>query len=555
VIEGCVGFVERRWRWALAALLACDGVLLLYMGRGLTFFYDEWDFVTHDYGGGIHSVLVAHVGNMSVLPVLVYKVLFHLAGLDHYTVYRVVLIALHLLAGVLIFALASKRVSRVAGLLTTALILFLGAAWEDLLWPFQIGYMLSITGGLGAWLLLEREERWGDAGAMACLVVSAGSSSLGIAIIVGVAVELACRRQWARLWVVVVPSVLYILWYIGYGESQITENGVINAPGFAMDMVASAFGGLAGRALEWGRPLAVAGLIVLVWRLSRPRTVSPRLAGLLAAGLSLWIITSLARSTISAPEASRYIYLGAVVIVLIAVEFLRGITIPTRSIAIASVLVAIAVVSGLTVLHNGASGLRGNSRAVAAELGALEIAAAYAPPGYQPDQIRAPQISAGPYLHTVRAIGSSPADPPSKIAALDPGTRAAADGVLIALEHPAVTPLRAAAGSTVLGTVQLAALVGGTQVAHGGCLEVLPTTGAALTAVFDLGHGALSVRNRGAAPAPVAFRRFGDEFHPVQPVIGARSSSLLSVAPDALAVPWRGQVTTVSPLLVCRARA
>jgi hypothetical protein len=43
-------------------------VLLLYMGRGLSFFYDDWDFVTHDYGGGIHSLLVAHVGKHFVLP-------------------------------------------------------------------------------------------------------------------------------------------------------------------------------------------------------------------------------------------------------------------------------------------------------------------------------------------------------------------------------------------------------------------------------------------------------------------------------------------------------
>ena len=45
-----------------------------------SFFYDEWDFVTNDYGGGLHTLLLAHVGNISVFPVAVYKVLFHVAG-------------------------------------------------------------------------------------------------------------------------------------------------------------------------------------------------------------------------------------------------------------------------------------------------------------------------------------------------------------------------------------------------------------------------------------------------------------------------------------------
>ncbi len=78
-------------------------------------------------------------------------------------------------------------------------------------------------------------------------------------------------------------------------------------------------------------------------------------------------------------------------------------------------------------MRDGADGLRGDSRAVAAELGALQVAA-YDPPASAWTLART-QILAGPDLHTVRAIGSSPADPPSKMAAADPGTRALADDV------------------------------------------------------------------------------------------------------------------------------
>ncbi len=550
-VERCVYVADQHWRWFLAAMLLCDAALLLYMGRGLTFFYDEWNFVTADFGGGLHSILAGHVGNISVFPVLVYKALFHLAGLNHYPVYRLAVIVLHLLAGTLVFALSARRIGHAPALLAAALILFLGAAWEDLLWPFQIGYLLSITGGLGAWLLLERRDRWGDLAAMACVIVAAGSSSLGIAIIIGLAVELAWQRAWRRGWIVAVPAVLYVLWYLGYGESQITRDGLINAPGFALELMASAFGALVGRALEWGRPLAVLGVLVVARRLSRPVPIPPRLAGLLGAGLCLWIMTAVARSTISAPEASRYTYLGAVVIVLSGVELLNGVAIAPRAVAVGAVLVAVAAATGLTVMRDGADGLRGDSSAVAAELGALEVAAAYAPPGYQPDTLRAPQILAGPYLHTVRAIGSSPADTPSRIASADATSRSAADGVLIALEAPAVTPQSGAVLPAPAEGVRLQSVTGGSQRAQGGCVLLSPVSPGTMTAVLDVGHAGVTVANRGAGPASVAFRRFGEEFHPVEPPVPPRGAARLTVRPDALAVPWQAQVSSASPLVAC----
>src|SRR5271165_2231049 len=97
VPEDVVAAIERRWPWVLGGMMLVEAIVLLYMGRGLTFYFDEWDFVQNDYGGGLHSLLVAHVGNISVLPAAVYKVLFHLAGLNHYAIYRLAVIVLHLL--------------------------------------------------------------------------------------------------------------------------------------------------------------------------------------------------------------------------------------------------------------------------------------------------------------------------------------------------------------------------------------------------------------------------------------------------------------------------
>ena len=296
---------------------------------------------------------------------------------------------------------------------------------------------------------------------MVCLIVSAGSSSLGIPIMVGVAVELAWLRRWRAGWIVIVPAFLYAAWYLTNGESEITRNSLINAPGFAEDLAAAAFGSLIGRGLEWGRPIALVGVVIVLRRLVRPRPVSARLAGLLATGLVLWAVTAAARSTISTPETSRYLYLGAVVIVLTGVELLREVTITARATALATLVVAFCAITGLTVLHAGASGLRATSKVVTAELGALELAAAYVPPDYKPDPQRAPDIVAGPYLHTVRAIGSSPADTPAAIIASDSGVRTLVDENLVKLEHGALEPV--SGGMRPSKSLPLVANVGGSQ--------------------------------------------------------------------------------------------
>jgi hypothetical protein len=548
--ERAVAFVERRWLWALALLMAADAALLLYMGRGLSFFYDDWDYVTHDYGGGLHSLLLAHNGHMSLFPVAIYKVLFHLVGLDHYAVFRIVLIAIHLVCAGLVFTLASRRLARLPALLVTALILFLGVAWEDLLWAFQISYLLSVAGGLAAWVLLERRDRFGEIGATVAVAVSLGSSGLGIPVLVGVVVELLWRREWRRWFIVVIPAVLYLLWYLHYGEDQLTRDGLINSPGFAEDIAAAAFGGIAGRGLEWGRPLAALLFAGLLVRTARPLPVSARLAGLLATAVSLWALTAAARSTISNPETGRYVYLGAVVILLITVELTQGMSFSARATWLAALVTLLFVVTGLTQLHNGADSLRGTSKTVTAELGALELAASHAPATYQPDPRLAPQILAGPYLHTVRAIGSSPGDSASQLAKADPASREAADAVLISLYAPAPV----ATGQIVPAPAPVPVLTGlsaGTSVAVHGCLQLSPVAGATVVMTLQVPRGGIEIEDRGSDGVAAALRRFGDGFHAITSV-PAHARAVLKIPSDSSPVAWLAQLSSASSLSLCR---
>ena len=146
------------------------------------------------------------------------------------------------------------------------------------------------------------------------------------------------------------------------------------------------------------------------------------------------LLTGLARSagpTPVPPDTSRYLVLGAIVVLLIAVEVARGMR-PPRVATVAMVgLTVVAVIAGLHALDAGADELRGHSRTVEAHLAATALLGASVPADAHPSPAVAPQVRAGDYLAVVAAFGESPiGDPDAALAALEPDERARADEVL-----------------------------------------------------------------------------------------------------------------------------
>ena len=129
----------------LSALLSAGAFVIYFVGRGLNFFYDEWDFILGRRGNSIDSFLESHGGHLVVVPVLIYKTLFAIVGLEHYGPYRLTDLALHLLCVILLFVLVRRRVGGAVAVIAAASLLFLGGAWQDLLWAFQITYLGSIA--------------------------------------------------------------------------------------------------------------------------------------------------------------------------------------------------------------------------------------------------------------------------------------------------------------------------------------------------------------------------------------------------------------------------
>jgi hypothetical protein len=523
----------------------------MYLGRGIGFFYDEWDFVLGRQGHSLDVFLKPHNEHVALMPVIVYKVLFSAVGLGHHWPYLAVLAAMHVLLGIGVYLLARPRVGAWPAIMVATLILFAGLAWQNMVWAFQIGFVGSILGGVWAWVAFDRGGRRADALACGALVFSMASSSLGVPMALGVAAELLVLGRRRTLWVPGIPLALYVLWYLGYGESTITSEGVLHAAPWATSAAAAAAGALFGLGSTWGTALAVLGVLALGWRLAAaPPT--PRLVGLLVAGIVFWALTGAARSVVQppvAPDSSRYVTFGAVVLALGAVELALGVVVAPRLLALAAAVTFVAVALGLPALRDNARELRILTGTTNAELGAMELVPTSTPRTYQPDPHNAPQVFAGRYFAAARNYGSA-GDTPAELLADLSGERAQADRVLQEL----VARLAPAGASSGGAAPTLEQATGARSEHRGGCDVVRATGGTPAVVIAVVPSDGLVVRALGTHGVEVKLRRFADTFAnaPVGTVTTTRPS-LLRLPGDPSSQPYRVQLAATGGLAVCTA--
>ena len=80
-------------------------------------------------------------------------------------------------------------------MIAPTLILFMGAARQNMLWAFQIGLVGSVLGGVWAWVALDRRNDGGDALACVALLLGTASSSPAVPLTLGVGAEILVQRR------------------------------------------------------------------------------------------------------------------------------------------------------------------------------------------------------------------------------------------------------------------------------------------------------------------------------------------------------------------------
>jgi hypothetical protein len=504
----------------LAGLAVATVLVLMHLGRGTTFFFDEWDWIEQRRTGLVKPLLRPHNGHLSAVPVAIYRLLFALVGLRHYTVFRATAIAFELLCVALLVIVVRRHLPPLLVLVAAAALLLYGPGWQDLLWPFQIGYTASLASGLAAVILLRRRDRLGDALAAVCLVISVASSGVGLALLAGVAVLLAVARAWRRLWVVAVPVVVYGIWYETYGVSEVRLANLPKLPAYMSTTAGATVGGLLGLRVDYGRFFCGVLATLLVVAAVRYRRVPPTLAFAVVSVIAVWAAYGLARGQLDDPSASRYLYPGAILLVLAAAEAPRRRVHPAVAIGLA-VILPFTIWSNSKVFRRGAEGLRTTSQVVRVELGALEVAGGRARASFQPDTSRMPQVSAGPYLAAARALGSPAASVP-EIQRSSEALREDADAVLAAAYASA--PAIPAAGQA--------------------CASLSPGAAVPLTP----GHELVVHAPPGGA-GRVWLRRFADGFRPTPDAVVAPGGSWAIALPvDRVEPPWEVRVSGANAL-------
>jgi len=435
----------------LAGLVVVCGAWLFHEGRNLTFYLDEWYFPLYRLNPfTADSLLAPHNGHIAVVPALIYEGLLRAFGMTQYTPFRSLVLVMHLGIGVLVYLFARKRIGPIAALAPTAVILLLGKGAEDFLFAFQINFLGSVLTGLACLLLIDHRSLLARLAIVALLTLSVGFSEVGLAFLLAVAVALAVERRWRDGWMVAIPGVLYVLWYLRYGrgQSDLTFTNFIHAPQWMAEDMAGSAGAAVGLSQDWGRILLLLLAYFVVRSVVRgggSGTIWSLLAG---AGL-FWLLLGLTRSAGGSPYTSRFLYIGALFIILIGVE-LAGEHIRFGSVGLAVLgLATVAIVaSNLVDFYSLRDFFDSQAAYTRTDLGALEIARTHVQPTYvfSDPSHGLPNVLASAYFSAVARYGSS-AYTPAEIATAPLALRVAADQVLERLEPIVVSPVESVASA------------------------------------------------------------------------------------------------------------
>jgi hypothetical protein len=364
---------ERALAWILLAIAMCiSATWLMIAGKDLTFSGDDIFYyarlVDHDglvtVTGGIEYFFAPHNGHLQILGKLIYRGLFLTVGTD-YTVFRVMEILAVFACVLLAFILMRRRVRPLAALIPCVLLLFFGYCEGAFLWPFNIHTIGALAFGLGALLTLERGDRRGDIATCVLLVLSVATVEVGLTFCVGVAVSVLRRDdRWRRAWIFAIPLALFAIWWLWarkFGQSEVELVNIRLIPIDFTNALAAVIGSIFGlnptgegvdpnvtTVTPWGTALAALGVVGLIFRI-RQGKVPFGLWVALAVVLAYWFEITMADRP---PDSTRYLFVGAVAIFLIAASALRGKRITGPALIGAACIVALAIPPNISKFYD-----------------------------------------------------------------------------------------------------------------------------------------------------------------------------------------------------------
>ncbi len=437
---------NRPYEVLLAVLMLASAALLIYYRSYLNFMLDDWAFVIYREDGGLGDLLDPHNEHISILPVAIYKLFLSVFGMGSAMPLQILSVAVFLLSVFVLFVYLRSLVGKPAALIGCAVILFLGSAWEDLLWAFQIGFSISIAAGIGALVMLRRQDSFGDRIACLLLVISMISTSLGIPFAIGSGAMLLLQGEnlIRRLYVVVVPVCIYGLWYLGWGHmaaNALSFDNALHAP----EYIARSFSLTATEITGFSKvissaeviPSLLIGLFALVavaWGVRQRKGIPRPLLVAAAIALAFWGLAALNLAPGRGFEVSRYQFPNAVLLLMILAGAFEGASPRARTLGVLGLIALAAIAVNIDALRNGYRDvMKPLSDKGIAGLTAVEIARDTVDPGLAigMNQNDTAFVAAGGYFEAEEKYGS-PAWSESEIEKSSSSARARVDQILVA---------------------------------------------------------------------------------------------------------------------------
>lgn len=540
--------------WLLVASCAAAAGLILFLTRSDTFYYDEWAWFSDASNQSTHTLFQSDAGHLVVLPQLLYQAVLSLFG-THYIAFRLINVSLVLANSVMLFLLARRQVGDWLALVPAVVMMFLGCSWDDLLAGVGVNENMGIAFALGAFLALGRRTLAADLLAGALIAAGLASFSTTLAAAVAGIVLLLAEGRWRRIWVMVIPILLFALWSIQAGSTsggQVTVDHLGRLPysmfGSASTLLAgltglfpSGFVNLATIDITVGWPLAALAILSLVvYLLGKRPPLTPRFLAYTTAVVVFWAMLGAAgRDT----TTTHYINPAAPFVFLALFELVAGHRIELRHWVVIGVLLASSLLANLVALRNGADILRFHAEQDHAMLAALELAkkpvlanpkvadsSIFELSGF-PNQTEVDLFKLTPrdYFRSAEQFGR-PGYPPSRLP----------DAPRFAL-GPADRMLYNALGASVKSATSLPR--------QGDGCRTLRSSEDDLASV-EIPPGGLALR-ASTAEAQLRLRRFANvsAISPIPLPVG--STKTLSIPTDSMPQPWIVDISSAGPVVVC----
>ena len=317
--------------WPPAVVAVGALVILVWLGRDMTFYHDEFAFLLlRDLSwNGIFS---PHNEHLSATLVVLYRTLVGTVGTASYWPYLGVTFALHVAVAAIVYVVVRREATAAWALGAMAVMLMLGSGGDDILWAFQSATVGAVAAGMAAVVVAPRRP----AAAAILLTIALATSGAGLAFVVGTGVHLLLTRPRALAWLLL-PVGLYLGWYLLFATSAVSAglNGLVEY--VLTGLYASAAGALGSTALVVGQ----VALLALALGLGRAWSVPPVVLSLLVAGVAFFVIAGLVRAQLGPEQATapRYVYIVAPSLIVAGTVLLARIPKPLGNVVGVAVLV------------------------------------------------------------------------------------------------------------------------------------------------------------------------------------------------------------------------